>query len=253
MVIAVALVEVSAKIRAGDPIDEPEDIGGPHWAGHVPIESRFSAPVESADLPAGVALRRRRSPRSPGVRCPDPRLRSGDMAVPHKILLSEDQLPTQWYNVVADLPSPPPPPLHPGTLAAGRPGRPGPAVPDGDHRPGGHAPSATSTSPATCSTSTSCGGRAPLFRATRPGAGARHAGAHLLQVRGRQPGRVAQAEHRRAAGVLQPPGGRHQADHRDRRRPVGLGAGLRHRAVRDGVRGLAGGRVVPPEAVPPDR
>ena len=26
------------------------------------------------------------------------------MAVPHKILLSEDQLPTQWYNVVADLP-----------------------------------------------------------------------------------------------------------------------------------------------------
>ena len=38
------------------------------------------------------------------------------MAVPHKILLSEDQLPTQWYNLVADLPAPPPPPLHPGTL-----------------------------------------------------------------------------------------------------------------------------------------
>jgi tryptophan synthase beta chain len=33
-----------------------------------------------------------------------------------KILLDEDQLPTQWYNVVPDLPSPPPPPLHPGTL-----------------------------------------------------------------------------------------------------------------------------------------
>src|SRR6201996_316757 len=34
----------------------------------------------------------------------------------HKILLAESELPTQWYNVVPDLPSPPPPPLHPGTL-----------------------------------------------------------------------------------------------------------------------------------------
>ncbi len=25
-------------------------------------------------------------------------------------------MPTQWYNLIADLPSPPPPPLHPGTL-----------------------------------------------------------------------------------------------------------------------------------------
>jgi tryptophan synthase beta chain len=34
----------------------------------------------------------------------------------HKVLLDESELPTQWYNVVPDLPSPPPPPLHPGTL-----------------------------------------------------------------------------------------------------------------------------------------
>ena len=34
----------------------------------------------------------------------------------HKILLPESQLPTQWYNIVPDLPEPPPPPLHPGTL-----------------------------------------------------------------------------------------------------------------------------------------
>ena len=39
----------------------------------------------------------------------------------HKILLDESQLPTQWYNVVPDLPSPPPPPLHPGTLQPGGP------------------------------------------------------------------------------------------------------------------------------------
>jgi tryptophan synthase beta chain len=36
--------------------------------------------------------------------------------MPHKILLDESEMPTQWYNVIPDLPSPPPPPLHPGTL-----------------------------------------------------------------------------------------------------------------------------------------
>ncbi len=32
-----------------------------------------------------------------------------------KYLLSEDMMPTTWYNVVPDLPIPPAPPLHPGT------------------------------------------------------------------------------------------------------------------------------------------
>ena len=32
-----------------------------------------------------------------------------------RYLLGEDAIPGQWYNVVADLPSLPPPPLHPGT------------------------------------------------------------------------------------------------------------------------------------------
>lgn len=32
-----------------------------------------------------------------------------------KYLLDERQLPTAWYNIVADLPTPPAPPLHPGT------------------------------------------------------------------------------------------------------------------------------------------
>ena len=36
--------------------------------------------------------------------------------VPTKIVLDESRMPTQWYNLVPDLPSPPPPPLHPGTL-----------------------------------------------------------------------------------------------------------------------------------------
>ncbi|MCC6174002.1 MAG: TrpB-like pyridoxal phosphate-dependent enzyme [Chloroflexi bacterium] len=33
-----------------------------------------------------------------------------------KILLDERDLPTHWYNIVPDLPEPPAPPLHPGTL-----------------------------------------------------------------------------------------------------------------------------------------
>src|ERR1700722_16857610 len=32
-----------------------------------------------------------------------------------KYLLPESDLPAQWYNIVPDLPAPPPPPLHPGT------------------------------------------------------------------------------------------------------------------------------------------
>jgi tryptophan synthase beta chain len=38
------------------------------------------------------------------------------MADAIKYLLTEEQIPKFWYNIVADLPSPPPPPLHPGTL-----------------------------------------------------------------------------------------------------------------------------------------
>ena len=46
------------------------------------------------------------------------RLGGGDPVadVPTKILLDESRMPTQWYNLVPDLPSPPPPPLHPATL-----------------------------------------------------------------------------------------------------------------------------------------
>ncbi len=32
-----------------------------------------------------------------------------------KITLAESEIPTRWYNIVPDLPSPPPPVLHPGT------------------------------------------------------------------------------------------------------------------------------------------
>ncbi len=38
------------------------------------------------------------------------------MADVTKVLLDESEIPTAWYNLVPDLPAPPPPPLHPGTL-----------------------------------------------------------------------------------------------------------------------------------------
>ena len=34
----------------------------------------------------------------------------------HKFRLDEQEMPTRWYNLIPDLPSPPPPALHPGTL-----------------------------------------------------------------------------------------------------------------------------------------
>ncbi|MEM9651927.1 MAG: TrpB-like pyridoxal phosphate-dependent enzyme [Actinomycetota bacterium] len=40
---------------------------------------------------------------------------ASDASVFTKILLDESEMPTQWYNIIPDLPEPPPPPLHPGT------------------------------------------------------------------------------------------------------------------------------------------
>ncbi|MDR0783893.1 MAG: TrpB-like pyridoxal phosphate-dependent enzyme [Propionibacteriaceae bacterium] len=33
----------------------------------------------------------------------------------YRVILPEDQIPTHWYNITPDLPTPPAPPLHPGT------------------------------------------------------------------------------------------------------------------------------------------
>ncbi len=50
LVVEVPLTEASAKVRSGDPIDEPEDIAGPWWAGVVPVTTHFGSPSESADF-----------------------------------------------------------------------------------------------------------------------------------------------------------------------------------------------------------
>ena len=160
-------------------------------------------------------------------------------------------MPTRWYNVHARPAVPAAAAAAPGHAAAGRAGRSGAAVPDGPDRAGGddravrrHPRRGAGRLPAVAAVAAVPGAPA--------GEGARHPGPDLLQVRRRLARRLAQAEHRRAAGVLQRRSGRPEADDRDRRRAVGHRAGLRLRAVRAGVRGLAGAGVVRPEAVPAD-
>ena len=50
LVLELPLEEASAKIRRGDPKDEPDDIAGPWWAGLVPVTTRFEPPVTSSDF-----------------------------------------------------------------------------------------------------------------------------------------------------------------------------------------------------------
>ncbi|MGA9279449.1 pyridoxamine 5'-phosphate oxidase family protein [Ilumatobacter sp.] len=56
LVLAVPLTEASAKIRAGDPIDEDGDMDGPHWAGLVPLGTRWGEPTTAADLRCDAAV-----------------------------------------------------------------------------------------------------------------------------------------------------------------------------------------------------
>ena len=142
---------------------------------------------------------------------------------PHKIVLDEASLPTHWYNLNADLPLPAPP-LHPGTLQPVGPEDLAPLFPmamilqevSGER---------SDEIPEEVREAYRIWRPTPLDprRALRAGARSPRR-AHLLQVRGRQPVGLAQAEHRRAAGVLQRAGRAQAHRDRDRRRAVGLGA-----------------------------
>ena len=54
LVIAIPLAEASAKIRTGGPIDEPHDLNRPHWAGTIPIVTRFTTAQPSPDLAEAI-------------------------------------------------------------------------------------------------------------------------------------------------------------------------------------------------------
>jgi nitroimidazol reductase NimA-like FMN-containing flavoprotein (pyridoxamine 5'-phosphate oxidase superfamily) len=53
-VLALALDEVSAKVRTGPPIDDEEDYALPVWAGVVPIRMQAGDPAPDTRLPEGV-------------------------------------------------------------------------------------------------------------------------------------------------------------------------------------------------------
>ena len=103
---------------------------------------------------------------------------------PRRSCSTSREMPTQWYNIVPDLPTPAAAAAAPGHPAAGRPRRPGAAVPDGPDPAGGldravrrHPRRGARRLPAVAAVAAVPGAPA--------GEGARHAGAHLLQVRGR--------------------------------------------------------------------
>ena len=165
-----------------------------------------------------------------------------------RFLLSEEDIPTHWVNLLPDLPGDPLPPLHPGHARAGRPRRPARHLPAGLSRRRSR-PTAASRSPSGPRRLQPVAADAAVPRPPAR-AGARHPRAHLLQVRGRLAGRLAQAQHRGRAGLRERPGRDAQARDGDRGRPVGLRARVRLRAVRARVRGLHGRLELRPEALP---
>jgi hypothetical protein len=55
-VLRLDLVEVSAKVRKGPPIDDEEDLGWDCWAGVLPLRVSPGAPVPDSHVPAGRAV-----------------------------------------------------------------------------------------------------------------------------------------------------------------------------------------------------
>ena len=170
----------------------------------------------------------------------------------HKVLLDEDEMPTRWYNILHDLPTPPPPPLHPGTGQPVGPDDLARALPDGPDRPGGHHRAVRRHPRRRCRTSTGCGGPSPLYRAHRLEKALGTPARIYYKYEGVSPA----GSHKPNTAVPQAyynAQGRHpEADHRDRRRPVGHRAGVRVRAVRPRVRGLAGAGLLRRQALPQD-
>jgi nitroimidazol reductase NimA-like FMN-containing flavoprotein (pyridoxamine 5'-phosphate oxidase superfamily) len=54
-VLALAIDEASAKVRAGGPMDDEEDYALPAWAGVIPLTSTARTPEPDPRLPAGIA------------------------------------------------------------------------------------------------------------------------------------------------------------------------------------------------------
>ncbi len=120
-----------------------------------------------------------------------------------KIHLDEEEMPRRWYNIQADLPSPLDPPLNPKT---GKPATPGDlsAIFPMELIRQEMATDRYIDIPEEVVDILRLWRPSPLFRARRLEQHLKTPGEDLLQVRGGQPGRQPQAEHGRAAGLLQP-------------------------------------------------
>ena len=166
-----------------------------------------------------------------------------------KYLLGEDRIPHAWYNIVADLPSPPPPVLHPGT---GKPVGPDDLAPLFPMALIGQEVSGERhiEIPEPVRDIYRMWRPTPLYRARRlekalgttarifyKNEGVSPAGSHKPNTA------VAQAFYNKARG-------RDEALDRNRRWPVGLVARLRRRAVRPRSQGLHGQGLLQPEALP---
>ena len=55
-VLSIPIVEASAKLRSGDPLDDEEDYALPIWAGQIPIATTTLAPVADARLDVATPL-----------------------------------------------------------------------------------------------------------------------------------------------------------------------------------------------------
>ena len=55
-VLSLALVEASAKVRTGPPLDDEEDYVLPVWAGVLPLRLETGAPINDPRLPEGVPI-----------------------------------------------------------------------------------------------------------------------------------------------------------------------------------------------------
>ena len=53
-IFAVGLEEASAKIRTGPPVDPPDDLDAPVWAGVLPLRTTIGVPEPAPDLRAGI-------------------------------------------------------------------------------------------------------------------------------------------------------------------------------------------------------
>ena len=156
-----------------------------------------------------------------------------------KYLLDENDIPKDWYNIMADFKNPPSPPLHPGTLQPCGPDDLAPLFPmelimqEVSTERYIEIPNALRDVYRQWRPS-------PLHRARRLEQALDTPARIYYKYEGREPGRQPQAEHRSGPGLLQQEGRRRAADHGNRRRPVGLGPVARRGLFRPRGRGLHG-------------